>query len=248
MIQINLRLKKLFKILIRIHLWLNCAVNSQFRMTFLGIQLNCWLGMTVFGLSTQVPTSYDLFWAFTQVPANKLIRISSWLKQCLGDLNRFSSWLKWIPRCWFRSTRLTRNSGVPRHFDKSKTPSSLTFCSFFLFMGLSWALTSAVTISNRCDLRFLSYSLGQCSEVSLQKSFRSQNWDIYSTKKSKQITWINWQWIKEFNYDIYFVTLNDLDHVTLKSFLWSVWPGAHLWFLIFTPQNTSLWFAFQGKK
>ena len=94
-------------------------------------------------------------------------------------------------------------------------------------MRLSWAPISTVPISTQCDLRFLSYSLGQFSEVSLQRCFRSQNWDIYSTKKSKQTICLNRQRIREFNYDFYFMTLNDLDHVTLKScFLLSrVTPG-----------------------
>ena len=73
----------------------------------------------IWGLSIQVLTSYDLFWAFdSSAFPDKSIRISSWLKQYLGDLNRLNSWLKqlsrnclrinswlkWIPRYWFRST------------------------------------------------------------------------------------------------------------------------------------------------
>ena len=46
--------------------------------------------------------------------------------------------------------------GVPRHFDESKTPSSITFCPFFLITGLPSVLISAVTKFVRCDRKFLS--------------------------------------------------------------------------------------------
>ena len=153
---------------------------------------------------------------------------------------------------------------VPWHFDNSFFQNVYPHLSLFVLiwvMGLSRALILTVTISTRCDLRLLSNSLGQFSEVSLQRSFRSQNWYIYSTKKSKQTMWLHWQWIRELNYDIYFVTLDDLDHVVLKSCFISCDPeySSDFWFLPlkvlpydlpFKAKNKkarSQWFAFQGK-
>ena len=46
--------------------------------------------------------------------------------------------------------------------------------------------------------------------------------------------WVKAQWTKEFNFNIYFVALNDLDHATSKSFFFdSKWPL--LWFIISPP-------------
>ena len=63
----------------------------------------------------------------------QLIRISSWLKQYLGELNRLNSWLKcfpgnWlrvnsqlkqIPRYWFRSTH--ESSGFPGNWFRTNS-------------------------------------------------------------------------------------------------------------------------------
>ena len=142
--------------------------------------------------------------------------------------------------------------GIPWHSDNN-FPKMYTIISHFSVkiwvMGLSLALISTVTIWTRCDPRFLSYSLGQLSEVSLQRCFRSQNSDIYSTKKSEQtcgltnneseiliMTFISWPWMTLIAWPwnlVYFIFL---------------WPRVHLRFLIFIPQNTFLWCAFQGKK
>ena len=73
----------------------NGAIHSQLRMSFLGYStlLLTWYGF--FGLSIPGLTSYDPFWAFdSNAFPDKLIWIISWLKQYLGDLNRFNSWLK----------------------------------------------------------------------------------------------------------------------------------------------------------
>ena len=115
--------KKLFRILIRTNSWLNDAIHSQFRMTFLGIQLHRWIGITFFGLSTQVPSrQIDLSQLMTQAVSRRLesiqlmtqtafqelthnqlmtqmdsqvlIQIDSWLKT-LPDLSiQINSWLK----------------------------------------------------------------------------------------------------------------------------------------------------------
>ena len=51
-----------------------------------GLSNSIWLRVTFFGLSTQIDQS------------EKLIRINSWLKQYLRELNRFNSWLKQLSR------------------------------------------------------------------------------------------------------------------------------------------------------
>ena len=84
------------------HDWMMLFILS-FVWPICGIQLNYWLGWPFFGLSTQVLISYDLFWAFDSKAApDKLIWISSWLKQHLVDLNRFNSWLKGLSRNWLK--------------------------------------------------------------------------------------------------------------------------------------------------
>ena len=120
------------------------------------------------------------------------------VRHVMAGWRSFSSW--GIPR------------GIPWHFDNF-FPKMYTLISHFSFKFGSCGYRGPWFR----DLRFLSYSIGQFSEVSLQRCFRGLNWDIYSTKKSKQTIWLNWLWIREFNYDVYFVTLNDLDHATLKS-------------------------------
>ena len=115
----------------------------------------------------------------------------------------------------FRDELATFNNRVVlRHFDRSKTPSFLTFSPRFSFTGLSWVLVSAVTKFTRSDQWFFSYILGNFRGFGLQSYFQRHNWDIYSAKKSKSMMWHNTQWTRVFNVDIYPVTLNDLEHVT----------------------------------
>ena len=76
LIQMNSRLKTSSIILIQIHgkklseSWFETTQDSMllfipsFVWPFLGFQLSCWLGITYFGLSTQMFTSYDLFGVF----------------------------------------------------------------------------------------------------------------------------------------------------------------------------------------
>ena len=129
--------KKTFRILNWINSWHNDAIHSQFHMTFfghstffwkpfpfLGIQLNCWLGdLFWWPILETWYSSVNFVWPFKgfrlKCIPDKLIRISSWLKQYLGNLNRFNSllkrlsrnwlwinsWVEWIPKYWFRSTR-----------------------------------------------------------------------------------------------------------------------------------------------
>ena len=93
----------------------------------------------------------------------------------------------------------------------------LSLFAQILLIGLSWGLISTVTISPRLDLGFLSYSLEQFIEVSLQRYLWRQNWDIYAEKKSKSMMWFNTQRIREYNFGSSFVTLNDLENVTSKA-------------------------------
>ena len=90
-------------ILSRINSWLNDAIHSQFRLTFLGAfnsavhliwpflgsPLKRWLRMSFFGLSAQVP--------FRQIYSN-----SSWLNQSLGVLSPFNSWFKRLSMNWLK--------------------------------------------------------------------------------------------------------------------------------------------------
>ena len=111
--------KKTFRILNWINSWHNDAIHSQFHMTFFGhsTQLLTWWPILAFH------SSVNFVWPFKgfrlKCIPDKLIRISSWLKQYLGNLNRFNSllkrlsrnwlwinsWVEWIPKYWFRSTR-----------------------------------------------------------------------------------------------------------------------------------------------
>ena len=112
-------------IFIRINTWL----NSQFHMSFSGH-------------STLLLNWYDLFWAFhssvdfvwpllgafDSSAFRQMVWISTWLKQYVGDLNRFNSWLKrfsmnwfrinswlkWIPRYCFKSTRESKRCPIFR--------------------------------------------------------------------------------------------------------------------------------------
>ena len=62
---------------------------------FWGIQLNCW-PFWAFHSSVDFALHFGCFWL------EKLIRISSWLKQYLGGRNQFNSWLKQPSRNWLR--------------------------------------------------------------------------------------------------------------------------------------------------
>ena len=64
LIQINSQLRKLFRILIPINSWLNDAIHSQFRVTHFVHSTLLMTWYDLFGLSTQVLTSSDLFGAF----------------------------------------------------------------------------------------------------------------------------------------------------------------------------------------
>ena len=76
--------------------------------------------------------------------------------------------------------------------------------------------------------------------------FSRQSWDISSEKV--KINYAYYQLTGELNFHTYFVTLNDLDHVTSKIFLWSrVTTGRPLIFYFHT-QNTSLIIACQREK
>ena len=103
---------------------------------FLGIQLYCRLGMTFFGFSSQVLTSYGLFWAFdtSTFPINWFesahdsSSISETWIDSTHDSNGFSRnwlrinpWLNWIPRYWFRSTHYQK-LGVHRIVDFTIRP------------------------------------------------------------------------------------------------------------------------------
>ena len=78
-------------------------------------------------------------------------------------------------------------------------------------------------------------------EEKLKYLFREKKSQIHD--KSKQT--MN----QRVQFYIYFVTLNDLDHVTSSSsFLWSRVARVHLWFQIFNPQNISKLIACQREK
>ena len=69
---------------------------------FLGIEPYWWLGWLFWAFHSSVNFVWP-FWAFdSSAFPDKLIRISSWLKQYLGDLNRFNWWLKHLSRNWLR--------------------------------------------------------------------------------------------------------------------------------------------------
>ena len=83
-----------------------------------------------------------------------------------------------------------------------------------------WSEISWHTIDLNCNenvfivlQRFTSYSHGQLSKVSSQSYFWMPIWGLYSVKRFKLIMWFNTQRIRGFNFDVYFVILNDLDHV-----------------------------------
>ena len=128
LIQINLRLKRLSRILIHIHSRLKKLSGILIRNQLM-IQLYHYdtayvpLDMTWHDLFWACPIRFSFVWPFwgfrPKCLPEKLIRINSWLKQYLGELNRFSSWLKWLSReltqsqlmthadpklYWFRST------------------------------------------------------------------------------------------------------------------------------------------------
>ena len=76
------------------------------------------------------------------------------------------------------------------------------------------------------------------SDTKLEYLFREQVQinDMFNTK-----------WNREFIFDIYFVTLNDLDNASSKYFFFDpVWLRVNLWFLIFAPRNVSLLIACQS--
>ena len=65
--------------------------------------------------STCVLTLYDLFGGFwLKCLPNKLIWISSWIKQYLRYLDQFNSWLKHLPWNWLRIKSLLKR--IPRHW------------------------------------------------------------------------------------------------------------------------------------
>ena len=94
--------------------------------------------------------------------------------------------------CWRGSPMIDRFVdmwGIPRHFDilfsKMYVRPHLSFLVQICLMRLSWDLISTVT-SPQFHLRVSELCLGQCGEVSLQRCFRRQNWDIYSEKSPNQ--------------------------------------------------------------
>ena len=126
--QINLRLKRPSRILIHIHSRLK-KLSGILIWNQLMIQLYYYdtayvpLDMTWHDLFWACPIWFSFVWPFggfrPKCIPEKLIQINSWLKQYLGELNRFSSWLKWLSReltqsqlmthadpklYWFRST------------------------------------------------------------------------------------------------------------------------------------------------
>ena len=114
-------------------------------------------------------------------------------------------------------------------FSPKCTPSasSLTFCSKLDHGVLSWALISTVTVSTRCDLRFFSLTSGSLARSACRGAFGVKI-DIFIQPKSQnKLCGLTANESREFNYGIYFVILNDLDHMTLKfCFLLSrVTPG-----------------------
>ena len=103
LIQNNSQLKKLWNI------DANQVMTQWFESTAdfvdLFLELHSIL-LTFFGLTLNF---VDLFWAFTQIrwpflghSSSALIRINSWLKQYLQELNRFNSWLKRLSKNWLR--------------------------------------------------------------------------------------------------------------------------------------------------
>ena len=157
-IQINSRLEKLFRILIWFNSGLIDAIHSQLRPTFFGHSTHCWLGMTFFGLFTQVLTWHDLFWAFdsSTFPTNwfELSRDSSsisetWIDSIHGSSGfsrnwlRINSWLKWIPSYWFRSTHDSKCFPIFRF--KSTHDSSEKHLILSLLMIRLWVIARGHT-------------------------------------------------------------------------------------------------------
>ena len=102
----------------------------------------------------------------------------------------------------------------------------------------SWGLISTVTISPRFDLRFLGYSFGHFSEVSLQRYFRRQNLDSYSAKSPNQ--WSGVTHNEPDNLILKFISWSWMTLITWPCFFNLVWPRAHLWFLFFFRPLTCL--------
>ena len=115
LIQINYRLKKSESWFESIHDSMMLFIPS-FVWPYFSIQLCCWLGWHFLGFRLKSWLRVTFLGAFdSSAFPEKLIWISSWLKQYLGDLNRFNSWLKrfssnwlrinswlkWIARYWF---------------------------------------------------------------------------------------------------------------------------------------------------
>ena len=75
--------------------WLESTHDSMvlsipiFVWHFLGIHLYCWLGMTFFGLLTQVLTSYDLFWAFRL----EWLFLADWFESAHDSSNTSETWI-----------------------------------------------------------------------------------------------------------------------------------------------------------
>ena len=65
-------------------------------LTYLGLSLNF---IDLFWISH---SSVAFVWTFLAFDSSAPIRISSWLKQYLKDLNRFNSWLKRVSRSWLK--------------------------------------------------------------------------------------------------------------------------------------------------
>ena len=113
---------------------------------------------------------------------------------------------------------------LPRHFDRSRTPLSLTFYSFFRLQGYlrSWFQLW----QNWLNLTSVFFSIA--SGTSEGVAWR-QNRDIYSEKKSKSMMWLNAQWTRGLNSghwirDLEWPWSHDLD-----LFLWPhVTPGTLL--------------------
>ena len=106
-------------------------------------------------------------------------------------------------------------------------------------------LIATVTILPFVDLNFLSHSLVQFSEVSLQRNFQRQRWDIYSAKRSESmcgvthsetetsiLTFNSWPWIPFSTWSS--LILCDIGYTS------DFWFSSH--------QDTSLTIACQSRK
>ena len=99
-----------------------------------------------------------------------------------------------------------------------------------------------------CPDGFWVIASGTSVDSACRGIFGGKIWVFIQRKSSNQLCGLSRN-EPEFNFNINFVTLNDLDHVTWRCFFFDpVWLRMHLWFLIFTPQNISPLNARQCKK